>query len=270
MHKIARFLLLFSFCLTSSIQANTPQAQTELTIIGDRNYAPYSYETNGVPTGLYVDILRAVFDRLDDYQLTFSMDPWKRGLSMIKEGTHLAIFPPYYWPEKRPFISVYSEPIYKEQVVSICHKERIKFTNKEWPLDYQGLKVGTNRGFLSPGAEFFELVTQGKITLVETQNSKTALRLLSLKRIDCYVNSKLTINWTLNALMKSAMYKDLLDNLVYTSLISENNAYIGYSKRYLERHPKDKELIKRINQTIRKMRDTGALAKILQHFLANP
>ena len=270
MHRVICFVILLSLSVAPSLQANTDFTKINLSIIGDRNYAPYSYEEDNIAKGLYVDILTTVFDQLGDYHVNLSMEPWKRGLSMIKEGTNLAIFPPYYWPEKRAYISVYSEPIYKEQVVSICHKSLVTSHSMQWPADYIGLKIGTNRGFLSPGAEFFELVKAGKIDLVETQNSERAIRLLSLKRIDCYVNSKLTINWTINKLIKSTAYKSLADDLLYASVISENNAYIGYSKRYLEQHPAQIDFIEEVDHIIRKMREEGVLGKILKDFLAQP
>ncbi len=270
MRRVVCFILLFNISLIPLCQASTDLSKINISIIGDRNYAPYSYEEDNIAKGLYVKILTRAFDQLNDYQVTITMEPWKRGLSMIKKGANLAIFPPYYWPEKRAFISIYSEPIYKEQVVSICHKSRVTSNKMQWPNDYKGLKVGTNRGFLAPGVEFFELVKVGKIDLIETQNSERAIRLLSLKRIDCYVNSKLTINWTINNLIKSTAYKGLVDDLLYTSVISENNAYIGYSKRYLEQHPSQAGFIEDVNQVIRKMREEGVLANILKDFLAKP
>ena len=263
-----RCIVSFLFLLFFSLPAQALQPPTNITIIGDRNYAPYSYEKDGIATGLYVDILQAVFSHLEDHQVTLKMEPWKRGLSMIKEGTKLAIFPPYYWSEKRPYISEYSEPIYKEQVVSICNKQRLRSTDMKWPIDYQGFKVGTNRGFLAPGPEFFKLVDQDKITLVETQNSDTALRLLSLKRIDCYVNSKLTIQWSINNLERNVLHRNLSENLAYTSIISENNAYIGYSKAYLEKNSSDRGFISEVDQIIRDMKDKGELQNILIRFLS--
>jgi len=98
-------VLLYSSFISTFTLANTEDAfkssthqnpPIKVTIIGDYNYAPYSYVEDGKIIGLYPLILNQIFSRMKDYQVNLSMMPWKRGLSMIENNVSLGIFPPYF------------------------------------------------------------------------------------------------------------------------------------------------------------------------------
>jgi polar amino acid transport system substrate-binding protein len=241
-------------------------APIDITIIGDRDYEPYSYEENGIAKGLYVVILQEVFKKLGNYNVTFKMLPWKRALAMAEAGEQPAIFPPYYRPIKRPYISKYSEPIYVEKVLPICIKGVLKNNNPQWPSDYKGLSIGTNRGFLAPGKAFFEMAAKGELKLVETQNSYSALRMLMLNRIDCYVNSKLTIDWNLNQLKQLKTHQYAINHLIFGPVISQENAYIGYTK-YGNKEPLQlNDFSHRVDVILKEMKRAGLIDEILLQF----
>ena len=61
-------------------------SKQEVLVYGDINYPPYSFEDEGQPKGIYVDILRSAFAKMRDYDVTIKMIPWKRGLEYIKKG----------------------------------------------------------------------------------------------------------------------------------------------------------------------------------------
>lgn len=132
---------------------------TSVVVYGDDAYPPYSYEENGQAKGIYADILSAVFARMPDYQVTVSPIPWKRGLKMLKTGKGFALFPPYYYPDKRPYIFPYSTPILPEEVVVFCHPDRVRGRPlTRWPDDYFGLKIGLNEAFEIGGQAFWRAV----------------------------------------------------------------------------------------------------------------
>ncbi len=58
-------------------------AAESVTVIADEAYPPYSYKKDGKMTGIYTDILRAVFYGMPDYKVTIEGVPWKRGLKMM-------------------------------------------------------------------------------------------------------------------------------------------------------------------------------------------
>ncbi|WP_053005931.1 type 2 periplasmic-binding domain-containing protein [Kiloniella spongiae] len=53
-------------------------AAQKVVIFGDDGYAPFSYLEDNQPKGIYVNILNHVFTKLDGYDVTFQMLPWKR------------------------------------------------------------------------------------------------------------------------------------------------------------------------------------------------
>jgi polar amino acid transport system substrate-binding protein len=253
--------------LKNSSHKNPP---IKVTIIGDYNYAPYSYVEDGKTKGLYPLILNQIFSRMKDYQVNLSMMPWKRGLAMIENNVSLGIFPPYFWPLKRPYITRYSEPIFLEKVIAVCNKEVLIESRTHWPTDFKGLTIGNNRGFLSPGLAFFELVKKQKITLVETNNSEIGLRMLLLKRIDCYVNSQLTIDWFLNKMRRRDIYKFLNNDFSEPIVISSQNAYLGYTKRNIQSFPYSDDFEKKVNNILVQMKKQGEIQEILKRFINQP
>jgi len=261
-----RLMLALSLLICSLSAMAKTTAPIDITIIGDRDYAPYSYEENGIAKGLYVDILQQVFKKLGNYKVTFKMLPWKRALAMVEVGEQPAFFPPYYRPEKRPYISKYSEPIYVEKVLPICIKGVLKKKNPQWPSDYKGLTIGTNRGFLAPGKAFFKMAAKGELKLVETQNSYAALRMLMLNRLDCYVNSKLTIDWNLNKLKQLKIYQYATSNLIFSAVISQENAYIGYTKYGDKEFVHLNDFSHRVDVILKEMQREGLIDKILLRF----
>ncbi|MFT5708731.1 MAG: polar amino acid transport system substrate-binding protein [Oceanospirillaceae bacterium] len=250
-------------------QILTPrQTSIPITVIADRDYAPYSYVENDKPQGFYIELFENIFQQLDTYDVTILMLPWKRGLSMLEKGQHFAIFPPYYWPHKRPYIDRYSEAIFVEKVIPICNKEVLeRKAILQWPAEFKNLKIGTNRGFLAPGNDFFEMVARNEISLVETINSTVALRMLKLKRIDCYINSKLTIEWTLNKLTAENNDVDFSANFIFSTVISENSAYLGFAAKDNKRFAFREDFARKVDAVIIKMKKDGKINALLQKFI---
>ena len=109
-------------------------AKQQMTIYGDGNYPPYSYEEDGQPKGIYVEILKSAFSKMTDYDVTINMVPWTRGLLYVKNGDVAALFPPYYVEERDPWM-LFSEPILEEQVVIFGKSKNLKGKTK-WPEDF--------------------------------------------------------------------------------------------------------------------------------------
>ena len=70
--------------------------------------------------GIYADIIREVTSAMPDYEVVLKPMPWRRGLSMVEQGTAFAIFPPYYMPDTRPYMWPYSQPMLDEELVVMC------------------------------------------------------------------------------------------------------------------------------------------------------
>lgn len=259
------FIVIALYC--SCLISTSAFAAQKVVIIGDENYAPYSYVDGKKAKGVYIDIFKAIFDQLEDYDVSIRMMPWKRGLLYVKKGWSFAIFPPYYWPVKRPYIAPYSEPILLEKVVVVCNPDILEKPRPQWPNDYLGLNIGTNRGFLSPGPDFFSAAKQGKVNLIETENTQAGLQMLLLKRIDCYVNSKIAIQWNLKKIEREDTYHLKIDSLKFGVTISQQWAYLGYTAKNKEAFKFKADFQNKVDIIIREMKSKGEIEKIVHEFL---
>ncbi|MGL5321442.1 MAG: transporter substrate-binding domain-containing protein, partial [Aeromonas veronii] len=91
-------------------------AKTRVEILADAAYPPYSWQEGEEVRGIYADIIREVTSAMPDYEVVLKPMPWRRGLSMVEQGTAFAIFPPYYMPDTRPYMWPYSQPMLDEEL----------------------------------------------------------------------------------------------------------------------------------------------------------
>lgn len=229
-------------------------AKEQVIIYGDNNYPPYSYEDNGMPKGIYVDVLNSAFSNMSDYNVTIKMLPWKRGLHYIKTGKGLALFPPYYADKRDPWM-LFSEPILKEQVVVFGKSENLKGKTK-WPEDFYGSKIGMNMGFnpFSMGGDAFgEACKAKKIKIEEANNNEQNFKKLERNRIDFYINDKM---------IDISPYPSIKRGIVAKT----NYGYLGFTKKN-ENYNYKTDFIKKFNQNIKKMKKSGEIQKIIDKYM---
>jgi polar amino acid transport system substrate-binding protein len=229
----------------------TAQSAQRVTIYGDSGYPPYSFNFNGTIRGIYVEILESAFSRMNNYVVEIKLMPWKRILLGIEYGKFFAIFPPYFRPEQRPWIDVYSAPILEESYSVYCRKEILNNPRPNWPEDYRDLQVGLNLGYAIP-----------EIDRVKNQKATTSIqnikKLLSGK-IDCYANNS-----------KSTLY--LLKQLgADTSILKEGTristefGYLAFSAGNNPHYKKD--FIEKFNSIITEMTANGEIDSIVKKYL---
>ena len=243
----------------------------EVVVYADEGYAPYSYRENNEMKGLYTQILSVAFSRIPGYRVHIKAVPWKRGLAVLENGTGFALYPPYFHIESRPYIWPYSLPILDEKVVLFCGQEVMaQSTRTRWPEDYYGLTIGNNSGFLLGGEAFWQAVKEQKIFLEEAKSNEQNLIKLGLKRIDCYMNDRLSILIELNRLKRSGKYDygGRHTELVEGATISIEQGFLGFSAKGDERFPFKDDFVKKFDQVIYQMRQQGELEKIIQSFVA--
>jgi polar amino acid transport system substrate-binding protein len=169
----------------------------KVTVYADQNYPPYSYIKNGKLTGIYTNIFKAAFTKMDGYQVKIEAVPWRRGLKLLENGQGFALYPPYFYLTERPYIWPYSLPILDEKVVVYCAEDiLINDKRPNWPEDYYGLTIGNNAGFQVGGKKFIQAVKDQKINVYEAKGTNNIL-MLGLGRTDCYINDRLSILWGL-------------------------------------------------------------------------
>lgn len=224
-----RILVVFFWLLASGlVQASAgPATKIELLVLGDDNYPPYSYlNKDGEPSGVYVEILQAVFSQMEAYDVEIQMVPWQRALAALEAGNVFAIFPPYYYDDRRFFIGRYSVPLYEEKVVVFCSPEVLEAKPRIWPDDFFGLVIGVNQGFALGGTAFWSAVEKQKIDLSQAQGNRQNLLMLMDGRIDCYLNDRLSITHILDQLLAAGEWSGPLPQ--ETLVVKRYQGHLAY------------------------------------------
>ncbi|MEF1256766.1 MULTISPECIES: substrate-binding periplasmic protein [unclassified Vibrio] len=240
---------------------------TSVTVYGDDSYPPYSYSVDGELRGIYVDILLAAFERMPEYRIKVSPVPWKRGLKLLETGEGFALFPPYYYPDQRLYISPYSHPILDEEVVVYCQPDRVKDRQLNvWPDDYLGLTVGVNDSFALGGNEFWQQVKKGTIKLIEAKGNRNNVLNLYKNRIDCYLNDRLSILWEVKLLREEGIINSSWKMQLGNSVSSEQG-YVGFTNQSPDKYPYKDEFIQQLNTIITYLKEDGTIDEILKKYL---
>lgn len=252
--------------ITMSLYA-IAEERLDVVIYGESAYPPYAWMNDGEFEGIYVDIINKAAERMEEYNVILKSVPWERGLYLLEQGEAFALFPPYYYSDRRAYIFPYSTPILTEKTVLICRDEIFTEDRQHWPDDYLGLTIGVNSGYLVGGKAFLSAVEQGKIFLSESIQAKQNLLMVATGRIDCYINDELAIKLEINKLKKSDSYIEELNKLSIGPVISVENGYLGYSNKGNWRYPyKDKFVIK-FNEIINDMKQNGEIDLIIKQYI---
>jgi polar amino acid transport system substrate-binding protein len=237
-----------------------------VTIYADAGYQPYSYAgRDGEAAGLYSEIVKVAFARMKGYKIAIKPVPWKRGMAMMKSGAAFALYPPYMNLKDEPFTWPYSLPLFDEIVVAVCTREVAARPRRRWPEDYYGLKIGNNAGFLVGGDKFNEAVGAGKIKLEEASDTRTNILKLGMKRIDCYINDRMSIRWTQMQLTREGRLPAAPVGME-TVVIATEQGFLGFSDRDQGRYPFKTDFIKQFDAIVYDMKRKGEIERIARAF----
>lgn len=259
-----RWLLFISLIFSAESAAYHPP--TKVVVYGDSGYPPYSYLRDGQPAGIYVDILKTVFETMPSYQVKIQLLPWKRGLKMLEVGEGFALFPPYYYPEQRLYISPYSEPILKEEVSVFCSSKTASSRElTSWPKSYFGLTIGINESFSLGGGEFWQAVKNGQIQIKEAQGNRDNILNLYNDKVDCYINDRLSILWEIKQLIQEGSLPTDW-TVIESASVSSEQGYLGFTNVTPERYPYKNEFVTDFNASLEKLKQDGTLEAILHRY----
>lgn len=257
------------FLLVSALCASARAADIPVTIYADAGYPPYSYEKDGKPAGLYYEIARAAFSRMHGYRIEVQAVPWKRGMALLRTGTGFALYPPYKNTKDEPWTWPYSLPLYDERVVAVCRKEVLTARpRKHWPEDFYGLTIGNNAGFIVGGDAFSYAVRAGLLRMEEGKDSETNIIKLGLRRIDCYINDRVSIQWTLNQLKSEGKYMEggTHAELAEAAVIAVKQGYLGYTSRDNGKYAYKADFVHQFDSAIAQMKRSGEIDTIVRNF----
>ncbi|WP_229257403.1 substrate-binding periplasmic protein [Duganella callida] len=258
-----------TFLISAVFSAAARAGDIPVTIYADAGYPPYSYEKNGKPAGLYYEIVRAAFTRMKGYRIEVQTVPWKRGMALLKSGTALALYPPYMNTTDEPWTWPYSLPLYDEKVVAVCRKDVLAAgPRKRWPQDFYGLTIGNNAGFIVGGVAFEQAVRAGRLRVEEARDSETNIIKLGLRRIDCYINDRRSIQWTLKQLKAGGRYDEGGSHaeLAEATEIATEQGFLGFTDRDNGRFGYKTDFVKQFDNAIYQMKRNGEIEAIARNF----
>lgn len=243
-------------------------AATPVTILTDDAYPPYSYMQNQQAVGIYPDILRAALARMPNYALTLRPLPWRRALAQIEAGTALAVAPPYYRPVERPWMGPYSEPLLDERVVVFCGKPVFAENPRlRWPDDYHGLVFGNNFGFLPGGPAFWNAVQFGLIRVEEAPGSRANLLKLANRRVDCYLNDRLSVLIELASMQRDGVLKPAQRRaIVEGPTVSVESGFVGFTNQDNGKFAFKNDFVKKLNAVLISLRQSGEIQRIVERY----
>ncbi len=245
---------------------STRAADIPVTIYADAGYQPYSYAgKNGEAAGLYAEIVKVAFARMRGYKIDIKPVPWKRGMDMIKSGTAFALYPPYMNLKEEPFTWPYSLPLFEEIVVAVCTKDVAAKQRPRWPEDFYGLRIGNNAGFLVGGDKFVGAVKSGKIVMEDALDTRTNIIKLGLKRIDCYINDRISIRLTQNQLVREGKLPGGPVG-VEMAVIAREHGFLGFTDRDQGKFPYKTDFHKQFDAIIYDMQRNGEIEQIARDF----
>ena len=263
------YLALISFILALLLSFDL-QAEEEIhvTVYGDAHYAPFSWQQSGSLVGIYPAILRRAFNRMEGYNIEIVPIPWNRGLRYLEYGKAFALFPPYFYPKIRPYIS-YSVPILPEQTGVLCHKDFFDKPRERWPEDYYGALIGRSVGYVIGGKNFQQAIQHGKIKIIEIQDSHHNLILMvGNGHIDCYLDEIHVLEYELKQLKDIWEYKKLAENIIFGPIVYSQMVYLGFTKTNLQMYPYKDDFVNQFNRIITEMQKSGEVEQIVQEYLS--
>lgn len=251
-------------CTRLSSAAAPPQP---LVIYGDDGYPPYSYVENGQMKGIYTDILREALRTMPQYRVQLRPVPWKRGVLMMQTGEAFALYPPYALPGERPTVS-YSAPLLTEHVAVFCNQEVAKRRKlASWPLDYRGLRIGVNAGFLVGDAAYHAAVREGTLKVDMAKGTRSNLLKLMHGRVDCYINDRLSVHWELQRLRREGQVLPAMLAIKETAQLASQQGYLGYGPVLPATAPYRADFIARFNLALAQMQQNGEIRRIVERAL---
>jgi polar amino acid transport system substrate-binding protein len=266
--RLFRYVIL---TLLLTLFAGELHARVSVTVYCDESYPPYSYQEKGKLKGIYTRILTRAFDRMTGYTVTIKAVPWKRGLNLLETGKGFAIYPPYHYPNERPYMD-YSVPILEERLTAFTTPRITKRQDiANWPQDFMGLRIGKNRGFvISKDPVFVLAVKAGTIQVEEAKGNQQNILKLATGRIDVYVNDDHSILWEISKMRECGLYDPAKGHLpiVKGPTISIQHGFLGFTNRDGGRFFYKEDFKRQVNTVIKSMQKSGETHRIVKQSLA--
>lgn len=236
----------------------------------DDSYKPYSYAKDQKPMGMYIDVLKTAFSRMEGFDVTMKPIPWKRGKKLMEQGKGFGLAPAFFHGHDWPYLYPYSLPFYTEKIIAVLTERNGNTPRNDWPDDFIGLRVGNVAGFDGWGGDkFHALVKERKILYHEVGGSEQIIRMLAAERLDCIMMEEGAFDHQLKRMKKSGLYDEKKHaKLIKGPTIGTDPVYIGYSEPAIKKgnYPYAYKFQKAFDVTLYRMIKNGEIPRIMKNF----
>ena len=247
-HLVAASLVLFGG--TTVAQAACDQPLT----MGVESYAPFQLKEGGAWTGIDVDLVRAVFDRMG-CELRLEELPWKRHLATMENGGDVHIAASASKTPEREAYARFSDP-YRPA-------ENVLIVNAGDGTDYGSLNAFFGAGQTLGGVSGYEYgptvsgLVEAHADQVDMANDpETNLRKLSAGRIDGTIGDTFVMAAT-------AREQDVSDGIRITDTVVDSaNVHIMFAEKTVSQ-----DLVERFNAALAALEADGTVGAIFDRYL---
>jgi len=242
----------------------------DVTIYVDDAYKPFSFRGKaGKAEGIYVNVLKTAFSRMQDFNVAIKPIPWKRGKHLMDTGEGFGLAPAFYHGHDWPYLHPYSLAFYTETITAVCSEDILKTSRMNWPQDYIGLRIGNVAGYDGwGGTEFRTLVKKGEIKYEEAKGSAENILKLGAGRVNCIMMEETAFDYAYGKLKLSGKYNQRMARIKKGAIIGIDPVYIGYSKTARKKgtYPFQFDFMQAFDNEIYKMIKSGEIKQIMSDY----
>jgi polar amino acid transport system substrate-binding protein len=238
-------ILYVALALAAELWLSGVAAGAELKL-NTQDFAPFSYEVNGVVSGPAADGIRKICSEAK-IDCTMHLLPWRRAQEEVANGSANGLFL-IGWNEERARTLYFSPPI--------LNTEYGFFVREDHPLqfkqnsDVKGYTVGVY-GPSNTATALEKIKAEIKDMNIDmTPDDEAAFRKLSVGRVDAVFSNR-DVGYDL-------MRKLSLRNIRYSGRQQSLKYYIGFSQKFA-----DKKLVDQFNATFRDLHKRGVIQEML-------
>ena len=229
-------------------------AEEKIDVLFYDNYFPYSYEEEGMPAGLFVELTKKIMDSIP-LKVTYRIYPFKRAMALGKQGTGL-VSGLYKNPERQRNFD-FSRPYYTENIVLISDKRLPETLIQTEFSSIKGWRIGLLRG-MSYGPAIDNALKNGTITEDRVDSDLLNYKKLKLGRIDGFVIDRTSGKKLINENNDETL-------VIHPESLTHAGIHIVAAKRLKN----SRQIISQIDAALMRMEQDGSYQKILDNFVGN-
>jgi polar amino acid transport system substrate-binding protein len=155
----------------------------------------------------------------------------------------------------------------KENIVAFCQKE-IHLQARITPKTIQSgppIVIGINAGYLILNQKLEQAKKIKSIIISENKSTSANIMKLYHKRLDCYLNDKLSTLWELSIIQKDK--KVNFNNIREVLLVMTETAHIGYTNNSEHAFAFKDDFILRMDQALSSVISSTEYQNIINHYV---